>query len=83
MRDAAADCIGAVLLLIGIAIFALTGRETRSRRLEEISQTGTLTWNQRHLMTVLRAYEDFYNARRPHRTLNQAAPLRPLPERSW
>ena len=39
----------------------------------------TLTWNQRHLMTVLREYEDFYNTHRPHRTLNQAAPLRPLP----
>jgi hypothetical protein len=30
-------------------------------------------------MTVLREYEDFYNEHRPHRTLNQAAPLRPLP----
>ena len=42
----------------------------------------TLIWNQRHLMTVLREYEDFYNRHRPHRTLNQAAPLRPLPDRS-
>jgi hypothetical protein len=25
-----------------------------------------LIWNQRHLMTVLREYEDFYNTRRPH-----------------
>jgi transposase len=40
----------------------------------------TLIWNQRHLMTVLREYEDFYNKHRPHRTLNQAAPLRPLPD---
>jgi putative transposase len=39
----------------------------------------TLIWNQRHLMTVLREYEDFYNTHRPHRALNQAAPLRPLP----
>jgi hypothetical protein len=31
-------------------------------------------------MTLLREYEDFYNTHRPHRTLNQAAPLRPLPE---
>ena len=31
-------------------------------------------------MTALREYEDFYNTHRPHRTLNQAAPLRPLPE---
>ena len=40
----------------------------------------TLIWNQRHLMIVLREYEDFYNTHRPHRTLNQAAPLRPLPD---
>ena len=40
----------------------------------------TLIWNQGHLMTVLREYEDFYNTHRPHRTLNQAAPLRPLPD---
>jgi putative transposase len=40
----------------------------------------TLVWNQRHLMTVLREYEDFYNTHRPHRALNQAAPLRPLPD---
>jgi putative transposase len=39
----------------------------------------TLVWNQRHLMTVLREYEDFYNTHRPHRTLRQAAPLRLLP----
>jgi len=38
-----------------------------------------LAWNQRHLMTVLREYEDFCNTHRPDRTLNQAAPLRPLP----
>jgi putative transposase len=39
----------------------------------------TLVWNPRHLMIVMREYEDFYNTHRPHRTLNQAAPLRPLP----
>ena len=39
----------------------------------------TLVWNQRHLMIVLREYEDFYNTHRPHRALKQAAPLRPLP----
>jgi putative transposase len=40
----------------------------------------TLIWNQGHLMTVLREYEDFYNTHRPHPTLDQAAPLRPLPD---
>ena len=34
----------------------------------------TLVWNQRHLMTLLREYEDFYNTHRPHRALSQAAP---------
>ena len=40
----------------------------------------TLVWNQRHLMIMLREYEDFYNKHRPHRALKQAAPLRPLPD---
>jgi putative transposase len=40
----------------------------------------TLIWNLRHLMMVLREYEDFYNSHRPHRALEQAAPLRPLPD---
>ncbi|HLI38612.1 MAG TPA: hypothetical protein VKV80_14915 [Streptosporangiaceae bacterium] len=39
-----------------------------------------LVWNQRHLMTVLREYEDFCTTHRRHRALNQAAPLRPLPD---
>jgi integrase-like protein len=39
-----------------------------------------LVWNQHHLMTVLREYEDFCNTHRPHRTLSQAAPLRPVPD---
>jgi transposase InsO family protein len=33
-----------------------------------------------HLMMVLREYEDFCNSHRPHRALDQAAPLRPLPD---
>ena len=40
----------------------------------------TLVLNQRHLVIVLREYEDFSNRHRPHRPLNQAAPLRPLPD---
>jgi putative transposase len=40
----------------------------------------TLIWNQRHLMIVLREYEDSCNTHRPHRSLIQAAPLRPLPD---
>jgi putative transposase len=36
--------------------------------------------NQRHAAAVLRQYEQHYNNHRPHRTLDQAAPLRPIPE---
>jgi putative transposase len=40
----------------------------------------TLIWNQSHLLHALREFETFYNGHRPHRALNQAAPLRPLPQ---
>jgi transposase InsO family protein len=40
----------------------------------------TLIWNQKHLMHALREIGPFYDGHRPHRTLSQAAPLRPLPE---
>jgi putative transposase len=39
----------------------------------------TLIWNQAHLRRVLRAYEIHHNQHRPHRSLDAAAPLRPLP----
>jgi putative transposase len=35
--------------------------------------------SQRHAATVLRDFERHYNDHRPHRTLGQAAPSRPLP----
>ncbi|MEV6227399.1 integrase core domain-containing protein [Saccharopolyspora shandongensis] len=40
----------------------------------------TLIWNLPHLLYALREFETFYNEHRPHRTLKQAAPLRPSPE---
>jgi putative transposase len=40
----------------------------------------TLIWNQRHLMMVLREYQDSCNSHRPHRALDQATPLRPPPD---
>jgi putative transposase len=40
----------------------------------------TLAWNQDHLRRTLREYEAHHNQHRPHRSLNGAAPLKPLPE---
>src|SRR5450755_2656395 len=40
----------------------------------------TLVWNQTHLRRILRAYEIHHNQHRPHRSLDAAAPLKPLPE---
>jgi putative transposase len=40
----------------------------------------TLVWNQDHLRRILRAYEIHHNQHRPHRSLDSAAPLKPLPE---
>ncbi len=39
----------------------------------------TLIWNQTHLLHALRQYERHYNAHRPHRGINNARPLHPLP----
>lgn len=39
----------------------------------------TLIWNQSHLLQALRQYERHYNEHRPHRGINNARPLRPLP----
>jgi putative transposase len=40
----------------------------------------TLIWNQAHLRRILHQYETHHNQHRPHRSLNSAAPLKPLPE---
>jgi putative transposase len=40
----------------------------------------TLIWNQSHLRRILREYETHHNEHRPHRWLDGAAPLKPLPE---
>jgi hypothetical protein len=55
-------------------------RLTRPDRALLALLAGTLVWSQRHLMIVLREYEDFYNTHRPHRALKQVAPLHPLPD---
>jgi transposase InsO family protein len=38
--------------------------------------------NERHAANVLRGFEEHYNEHRPHRSFDQAAPLRPLSTRS-
>jgi putative transposase len=40
----------------------------------------TLIWNPAHLRRILHAYEAHHNQHRPHRSLHDAAPLKPLPE---
>ena len=40
----------------------------------------TLAWNQAHLRRRLRDHETHHNQHRPHRSLNAAAPPKPLPE---
>ncbi|MEV4580031.1 integrase core domain-containing protein [Nonomuraea jabiensis] len=39
-----------------------------------------LLWNERHLRYALREYERFYNQHRAHQALDQAAPLRAIPD---
>jgi hypothetical protein len=39
-----------------------------------------LIWNEHHLRHALREYERFYNRHRAHQALDQAAPLRTVPD---
>ena len=39
-----------------------------------------LIWNQAHLLYAQREFEIHYNRHRPHRSLDQDAPLRSVPE---
>ena len=57
---------------------AIMERWFRSLRAELTDRT--LVWNLEHLLWLLRAYEGYYNSHRPHRSLGQAAPTRPLPD---
>jgi hypothetical protein len=88
-RDASFTCASdAVFQAAGVRIArsavqasrmnSVMGRWAGSCRRELLDRT--LTWNKRHLMIILREYEDFYNTDWPNRTLKQAAPLRPLPD---
>jgi putative transposase len=57
---------------------AIMERWFRSLRAELTDRT--LVWNLEHLIRLLREYEGFYNGHRPHRSLGQAAPMRPRPD---
>jgi transposase InsO family protein len=57
---------------------AIAGRWIGGCRRELLDRT--LIWNQSHLRRILREYETHHNQHRPHRLLDGAAPLKPLPE---
>ena len=77
----------AVFTSAGIAILRSPVRAPRANAIMERWIGGcrrelldhTLIWNQRHLLQVLREYETHHNEHRPHRSLQQAAPLKQLP----
>jgi len=56
---------------------AIAERWTGGCRRELLDRT--LAWNQARLRRILREYETCHNQHRPHRSLNAAAPLKPLP----
>jgi putative transposase len=57
---------------------AIAERWTGGCRRELLDRT--LIWNENHLRRILRQYETHHNQHRPHRSLDSAAPLKPLPE---
>jgi putative transposase len=64
----------------GTAANAIAERFVGGIRRELLDRT--LIINKRHSASVLREFERHYNDHRPHRSLAQAAPLRPLPHRA-
>jgi putative transposase len=59
--------------------FVIRDRDRKFTVRREILDRILIT-NAAHLRKVLTEYEDHFNAHRPHRTLNQASPLRALPD---
>jgi len=82
------DTFDAVFASEGIRILRTPVRAPRANAIAEC-WIGTvrpelldrmLIVNRRHLETVLAEYVAHFNDHRPHRALNQAAPVRPLPQ---
>lgn len=72
---------GIAVVLTGVRISrrnTVMERWLRTRRHELLDRA--LIWNQAHLLHLLRQFEAYHNEHRPHRTLHQAAPLRPTPK---
>lgn len=57
---------------------SITERWVQTLRRELLDRT--LIWNERHLRHALHEFEQHHNAHRPHQAMNQAAPLRPVPQ---
>ena len=58
---------------------AIAGRWTGGCRRELLDRA--LGWNQAHLRRIPRDYGTRHHQHRPHRSLDSAAPLKPLPGR--
>ena len=79
--DAVFEAEGIEIVTTGIRVPRMNSimeRWVQTCRYELLDRT--LIWNQAHLLHALAEFEVFYNEHRPHRTLSNAAPLRPLPE---
>ncbi|WP_202970876.1 integrase core domain-containing protein [Saccharothrix sp. ALI-22-I] len=79
--DAVLADAGIQVVLTGVRIprmNAIMERRLRSCRRELLDRT--LIWNQRQLLHALRQYERFYNTHRPHQSIANTRPLRPLPQ---
>ncbi|MEP7026702.1 MAG: integrase core domain-containing protein [Actinomycetota bacterium] len=78
---------GAILADAGIRTVLCNVRTPRMNAIAERWTGGcrrelldnTIIWNQAHLRRVLRQYETHHHQHRPHRPLDAAAPLKPLP----
>jgi transposase InsO family protein len=78
--DAILADIGIRVVLTGVRVprmNAIMERWIQTCRRELLDRT--LIWNQAHLLHALRQYELHYNEHRPHRGINNARPVHPLP----